>query len=153
MNTLISPWPPHITVAAVIEREGKFLLVEEISDGLIVYNQPAGHLEPNESILAAISRETLEETGWEFSPKSIVGIYFYQSELNQITYQRICFAGKLGKQTEHPLDVGIIRSVWLSRDEIIQQAAKMRSPMVLQCIDDYLAKTAYPLNLITDLRL
>lgn len=145
-------WPPEITVAAVIERDNKFLLVEEEADGYIVLNQPAGHLDPGETLAAAAQRETLEETGWNFTPTRIIGIYFYQSENSGITYMRTCFSGKLGQQTDRPLDTGIIRAIWLTRIEIIEQQNKLRSPMVLKCIDDYLAGKSYPLELITDLR-
>lgn len=149
----IASWPPEITVAAVIERDNKFLLVEEESDGRIVLNQPAGHLDPGESLATAAQRETLEETGWNFTPTKIIGIYFYQSKQSGTTYMRTCFSGTLGTHTEQPLDKGIIRTVWLTREEIITQENKLRSPMVLKCIDDYLAKKSYPLELITDLRL
>ena len=145
-------WPPHITVAAVIEHEGKFLIVEETADGRVVYNQPAGHLEPNESLIAAVSRETLEETGWHFTPTAIVGMYFYKGG-NGITYQRICFTGNTTDQSSSkPLDSNIIQALWLSREELVQRSDKLRSPMVLQCIDDYSANQHYPLELITDLR-
>lgn len=151
MNT---SWPPEITVAAVIERDNKFLLVEEESDGRIVLNQPAGHLDPGETLAAAAQRETLEETGWHFTPTKVIGIYLYQSKHSGTTYMRTCFSGELGQHNAgQPLDKGIIRALWLTRDEVIAQRDQLRSPMVLQCIDDYLARKSYPLELITDLRL
>lgn len=152
-QTLNQNWPPHITVAAVIHRDNKFLMVEENSDNRIVYNQPAGHLEPNETPLSAIIRETLEETAWYFVPKAIVGFYLYRSPENNITYLRICFTGEVSHQEAvQKLDVGIIRTLWLSRQELKDKTEKLRSPMVLKCIDDYLANQHYPLDLITDFR-
>lgn len=143
-------YKPHVTVAAMIEREQKFLLVEEQSDGLIVFNQPAGHLDEGESLIQAVTRETLEEAGWHFTPEFVIGIYQYTSAFN-ITYLRICFGGKLGEHdVQRPLDKGILRAVWLTRPEI---AAKenLRSPLVMRCIDDYLQGIRYPLTLLTHL--
>lgn len=149
---LSKTWPPHISVAAVIERQGKFLIVEENVEGYIVFNQPAGHLELDESLIAATIRETLEETGWRYQPAYIIGIYFYTSP-HGITYQRVCFTGQCELQeSPSPLDPTIIRTHWLTRDEISAKEPQLRSPMVLRCIDDYLEKKRFPLNLITDLR-
>ena len=143
-------WYPHVTVAAVIERDNKFLLVEELVKDQLVYNQPAGHLEPDENIMAAVVRETLEESAWHFVPKYIVGIYFYKSN-SGITYQRICFAGECVQHDPHrELDQDIVRSLWLSRQELIVTPEKLRSPMVLRCIDDYLQGVKYPLELVAE---
>ena len=145
-------WKPHATVAAVIERDGKFLIVEEESDGRIVYNQPAGHLDPNESLLDAVIRETREETAWRFHPRAITGIYRWYLEAKDQTFLRVAFCGHCDDhQLEQSLDEGIIRAVWMSRDELLQQSDKLRSPMVLQCIDDYLEGRRYPLELLIDL--
>lgn len=143
-------WYPHVTVAAIVERDNKFLLVEELVKDQLVYNQPAGHLEPDENIIAAVVRETLEESAWHFVPKYIVGIYFYKSN-SGTTYQRICFAGEcVQHDPQRELDTDIVRSLWLSREELIAQPEKLRSPMVLRCIDDYLQGVKYPLELVAE---
>jgi 8-oxo-dGTP pyrophosphatase MutT (NUDIX family) len=144
-------WFPHVTVAAVIVFEHRFLLIEEESEGLIVFNQPAGHLDAGESLIEAVSRETLEESGWHFTPQAVTGIYQYTSALNAITYLRVCFCGQHHSHNPHqPLDKGILRTVWLTREEI-SKTANLRSPLVLRCIDDYLQGIRYPLSLITHL--
>ncbi len=144
-------WTPHLTVAAVIESKQRFLLVEEKSDGLIVFNQPAGHWDEGETLIEAVIRETLEESAWHFQPEAIVGLYQYTSPLNNITYLRINFCGPaLSHEPDQKLDTDILRTVWLTRNDIAQ-LENLRSPMVLRCIDDYLAGTRYPLSLITHL--
>lgn len=147
-------WTPHTTVASVIERSGRFLMVEELDrDGRNVFNQPAGHLEEAESLLQAVVRETREETGWGFTPQTLVGVYRWQVPPAETTYLRFCFHGSChDHQPEQPLDDGILRAVWLSRDELAAQPQRLRSPMVLRCIDDYLAGCRYPLELINDLQ-
>jgi ADP-ribose pyrophosphatase YjhB (NUDIX family) len=142
---------PHITVAAVIERQGRFLLVEELSGGRSVLNQPAGHLEEGESLLAAVARETQEETGWRFAPTCLLGIYQWTSQENKVTYLRFCFTGQcLEHDSLQPLDAGIIRTWWLTRNELAERAGQHRSPLVLRCIDDYYSGKRYPLELYTD---
>ncbi len=143
-------WYAHVTVAAIAETRGRFLLIEELSEGKAVYNQPAGHLEKNETLIDAVTREVLEETARKFKPESIVGVYLYPSTENDTTYLRVCFCGSVTK--EHPgrsLDDEIIRTLWLKRDEIIEQQDKLRSPLVLRCIDDYLAGHRFPLEMIS----
>jgi 8-oxo-dGTP pyrophosphatase MutT (NUDIX family) len=140
---------PHITVATIIEDQGRFLLVEEMADGRAVFNQPAGHLEADESLIQAAIRETLEETGWDIEVSALTGIYLYTAPSNGVTYQRVCFAGKALRQ--HPnlaLDEGIIAPHWLSRAELAAQPERWRSALVLQCIDDYLAGERFPLALL-----
>ena len=145
-------WKPHATVAAVIEREGKFLIVEEESEGRIVYNQPAGHLDPGESLVEAAIRETREETAWQFHPEAITGIYRWVQPITGQTFLRAAFCGHCDDhQPDQVLDEGIIRAVWLSREELLQQGEKLRSPMVIRCIDDYLSGHRYPLDMLTDL--
>lgn len=145
-------WRPHVTVAAIAERDGRFLIVEEIVGGKIVYNQPAGHLEPNESVIDAVMRETLEESAWHFEPNAVSGIYFYTIPEGDITYQRICFVGECKLQENNrSLDQDILRAVWLTREELSAQPEKLRSPMVLRCIDDYQQGIRYPLNLFVDM--
>ena len=142
-------WKPNVTVAAIIERDQKFLLVEENADDHVVFNQPAGHLEKNETLIEAVKREVLEETAWEFIPQSIVGIYLYPNQHSEITYLRVCFSGTCDKfHSEQTLDTGIIQAAWFSEEEIKQNANKMRSPMVSQCLDDYLAGKFFPLDLL-----
>jgi ADP-ribose pyrophosphatase YjhB (NUDIX family) len=142
---------PHITVAAVIEREGRYLLVEEESGEDTVYNQPAGHLETGESLLEAVVRETREETAWRFQPTALLGIYRWASPANRVTYLRFCFTGECSDHDpHHPLDSGIIRTWWLTRDEVMARTSQHRSPLVLRCIDDYLAGKRYPLALYSD---
>jgi 8-oxo-dGTP pyrophosphatase MutT (NUDIX family) len=142
-------WKPNVTVAAMVEREGKFLIVEELADGQIVYNQPAGHLDPGESLIDAAIRETMEETAWQFRPEALVGIYQWTSPKNNITYIRFCFRGQcLRHYPDRPLDTEIQRALWLSRDELLAKGDQIRSPMVLRVIDDYLAGKSYPLDVL-----
>lgn len=141
-----------MTVAAVIEDNHRFLLVEEAAEGRLVYNQPAGHLDEGEDLLQAVSRETLEESAWRFVPHQLVGIYQYTSPGNDITYIRVCFCGQHSDfNPNQPLDTGIIRTVWWTREEIAR-SEHLRSPMVLRCVDDYLAGIRYPLSLLTHLQ-
>jgi len=143
-------WKPDVTVAAVIEREGRFLLVEEHVGERLVINQPAGHLEANETLIEAAIRETLEETAWTFVPEAVSGVYLWQHPERNTCFLRVAFAGKV---TEHHsnrrLDRGIRRTLWLSRDEVQQRSGQLRSPMVTRCIDDYLAGNRHPLSLLT----
>lgn len=140
---------PHITVATVIEKDGRFLFVKEHAEERVVLNQPAGHLEMDESLIQAAIRETLEETGWDIEITQMIGIYLYTAPSNNVTYQRVCFAGRaLAQRENHQLDEGIIAPVWLSRDELIEQQALWRSPMVLRCIDDYLTGERFSLELL-----
>lgn len=145
-------WKPNVTVAAVIERDDKFLIVEERDGPRVVYNQPAGHLEADETLIEAAVRETLEETARAFRPTALVGVYRYLSSHNDITYLRFCFTGECG-EPEHGrnLDPDIIQALWLSRDELVQRGEQLRSPMVLRCIDDYLAGRRWPLDLLTEI--
>ena len=128
-------WKPSVTVAAIIERDGKFLLVEEETSDGIRFNQPAGHLDPDESLIDAVSREALEETSFDFSPEALVGVYmsrYVSSRTNEeVTYLRFAFTGSLGKQHDQPLDEGIIRTVWMTRDELLTCQAMHRSPLSL----------------------
>jgi 8-oxo-dGTP pyrophosphatase MutT (NUDIX family) len=145
-------WKPNVTVAAIIEQDGKFLLVEETTDRGNRFNQPAGHLEEGETIIAAVIRETLEETAYDFTPEALVGIYHWQHPLNGITYLRFAFTGKLGAHyPEQALDDGIIRTVWKTEVEIAAEGALMRSPQVLLCVQDYLAGKRYSLDILKHL--
>jgi 8-oxo-dGTP pyrophosphatase MutT (NUDIX family) len=145
-------WKPHATVAAIVEQNGKFLLVEEVTDRGNRVNQPAGHLEDNESLLEAVVRETLEETAYTFEPTALLGIYHWKHEHNATTYLRFAYIGNVtAHQAELKLDDGIIRAVWMTADEIRANAALMRSPQVLICIEDYLNGQHYPLSVVTHL--
>lgn len=144
-------WKPSVTVAAIIERNGQFLLIEEeTSDGIRI-NQPAGHLDAGESLVQAVARETLEEAAYEFTPAALVGVYmsrYLSSRTGQeVTYLRVAFTGELGPAVDRPLDEGIIRTIWMTREEIAA-CDKLRSPLVLRCVDDYLAGHRAPLSLV-----
>lgn len=139
---------PHVTVATVVERNGSFLLVEERAAGQLVYNQPAGHLDPNETLQQAAIRETLEETGWLVELRGIVGLSLYTAPANGVTYMRTTFAASPMKLTDNPLDEGIVRAVWLNHEEMLASRAKMRSPLVIASVEQYLAGKCYPMELI-----
>jgi 8-oxo-dGTP pyrophosphatase MutT (NUDIX family) len=142
-------WKPNVTVAALIERNGAFLLVEEETDGGIRFNQPAGHLDEGESLVAACAREALEETAWHFRPTALVGIYQWPRPQGDITYLRFAFAGELGAhEAGRALDTGILRAVWMTPEEIAATRDRHRSPLILQCVEDWLAGQRYPLDLI-----
>ena len=149
MNTR---WKPNVTVAAVIERDGRFLLVEEeTADGLRL-NNPAGHLDFGETPAQACTRETLEETAYSFTPGALVGIYLsrqIKADGQDTTYVRFAFCGTLGEcDPQRPLDTGIVRTLWLTADEIRASTARHRSPLLVQCMEDYLRGTRYPLALV-----
>jgi len=142
-------WKPHVTVAAVVEQDGRFLLVEEETAEGVRFNQPAGHLDAGESLLAASIRETLEETAYAFVPTALIGIYQWPRPQGDFTYLRFAFAGKVGaRETARPLDVGILRTVWLTPAEIAACQDRHRSPLVLQCVRDYLVGRSFPLDLL-----
>ena len=141
-------WKPNATVATIVEREGQFLMVEEIDDQCMVINQPAGHIEENESIIEAALRETLEETGYQIKIQHLVGIYTYLAP-NGNTYYRFCFSGELVAKVENAIiDPDIENVVWLSAAEIDAQTDRHRSPLVAPCLQDYLAGKRFPLDLI-----
>lgn len=146
-------WKPNVTVAAVIEQDGRFLLVEEHTSEGLRLNTPAGHLDPGESPAEGCAREALEETAHLFTPTALVGIYmarFHRQRVDQdITYLRFAFAGTLGAhQSGRALDTGIVRTLWMTPDEIRASVARHRSPLLMQCVEDYLAGRRYPLELI-----
>ncbi|MFM2050737.1 MAG: hypothetical protein RL682_1228 [Pseudomonadota bacterium] len=153
-------WKPNTTVAAVIEKDGLFLLVEEHTPEGLRLNNAAGHLDPGESPAQGCAREALEETAFDFAPTALVGVYLSRFQREQstasnsvaqdITYLRFAFCGELGMfHPERSLDKGIVRTVWLSADDLRNSAHLHRSPLVLQCMEDYLNARRYPLELIT----
>ena len=145
-------WKPAVTVAAIVERDGKFLLVEEETSDGIRFNQPAGHLDPNESLEQAVTRETLEESAYDFTPTALIGMYMsrYVSSRTglEVTYLRFAFCGELGAWHDQPLDVGILRTVWMTYEELLACQEKHRSPLVMRCIDDYLRGQRAPLEIL-----
>ena len=151
-DAMSSIWKPSVTVAAIIERDQRFLLVEEQTAEGMKFNQPAGHLDPGESLVAAAAREALEETAHEFIPDTLVGVYlsrYQSSRMNEdVTYLRFAFTGTLGAIHDRPLDDGILRTVWMSHQEIMATQDRHRSPLVLKCVEDYLAGQRFPLSVI-----
>ena len=145
-------WKPNVTVAAVIEQGGRFLLVEEHTSEGLKLNNPAGHLDCGETPAQACRRETLEETTHAFQPTALVGIYLSRqrkADGGDITYMRFAFCGELGALVPgRALDHGIVRTLWLTADEVRASTARHRSPMVLKCIEDFLAGQRYPLELV-----
>ena len=145
----MSIWKPSATVAAVVERDGRFLLVEERIDGRLVLNQPAGHLDPDESLVAACRREVLEETAHRFEPTALVGIYRWHYAAQDVTFLRFCFRGRIEGLEERALDREIVALHWLSRAELAARRAEHRSPLVQRCVEDFLAGRHYPLEVFS----
>lgn len=142
-------WKPHVTVAAIVMEQDKFLLVEEIIDGQVVYNQPAGHLEPEENLLQAVIRETREETAWLFEPEFLVGIYQWQKPATDKSFLRFCIAGRgVRHDSQQPLDADIERAVWLNYETIQDNTHRLRSPLVLRGINDYLKGQHHSLDVL-----
>ncbi len=149
---MLRDWSPHVTVAAVAEREGRFLLVEERVDGRLVLNQPAGHWEAGETLVDAVHRETWEEAAWRFTPDALVGIYRWIHPQSNATYLRFAFCGSVfDHDPDRPLDEEIHRSLWMSAAELRGVRHRLRSPQVLATVDDYLRGKRYPLDCIRNL--
>lgn len=145
-----SRWNPRVTVAAVIEKDGRFLLIEEETAQGLKLNTPAGHLEPGETPAQGCAREVLEEAAHDFTPTAFLGVYLARSRHNNSgedqTYLRLAFCGELGAHhAGRALDEGIVRTLWMTADEARASAGRHRSPLVLQCIEDYLAGRRLPL--------
>lgn len=146
-------WKPSVTVAAIIEQDGKFLLVEEHTPEGLKLNNPAGHLDPGESPADGCAREALEETTRRFTPTGLVGVYMSRMQRastgEDITYLRFAFCGELGAvEPGASLDEGIVRTLWLSPEEIRASTERHRSPLLLRCVDDYLAGQRWPLSMV-----
>jgi len=140
-----------ITVAAVVERDGRFLLVEERADGALKLNQPAGHLEPGESLLQAVARETLEETAYRFTPHALLGVYRWHNVHRGVTYVRFAFLGSVeGPEPDRPLDHGILRALWLTPQALCAERNRHRSPLVARCVKDCLAGRRFALDVLID---
>jgi 8-oxo-dGTP pyrophosphatase MutT (NUDIX family) len=143
-------WKPSATVAAVIERDGKFLLVEERIEGRLVLNQPAGHLDPGESLVAACRREVLEETAHRFTPTALIGIYRWHYAAKDVTFLRFCFSGVIDSvENGRPLDKEIVALHWLGIGELKQRKSEHRSPLVQKCVEDFLGGKRYPLEVLS----
>jgi 8-oxo-dGTP pyrophosphatase MutT (NUDIX family) len=143
------PLKPEVTVAALVEQGGRFLVVEERIKGRVVFNQPAGHVETGETLLEAVAREAREETAWRFTPQHLVGIYLLRDAGSARSYLRFAFTGTAeDHDSAQPLDRGILRTHWLTRAELAERQPRLRSPLVLRCIDDYLAGRRHPLDLV-----
>ena len=141
-----------VTVAAIVERDGRFLVVQERAARRVVLNQPAGHLEDGESLSQAVVRETLEETGYPFMPQAVTGLYLWRGP-SERTFLRVAFNGRVGDREESVrLDRAVIRVIWLDRDQLQNRQAELRSPLVLRCIDDYLSGVRYPLEVLSHLQ-
>lgn len=152
MNPRDSASMPHLVVATIVEREGRFLFVEEQIGGRLVLNQPAGHYEAGETIEQAAIRETLEESGWHVRPTAILGLYQWHSPFLPFPFVRVAFVAEaLSHDAERKLDSGIERALWLTTDEMLAQEHRLRGPAVRRCVEDYLAGQRYPLSLIQPL--
>lgn len=146
----MSIWKPSVTVAAIIERDGRFLFVEEEADGRRVLNQPAGHLDPGESLIAAVAREVLEETAHRFTPAALLGVYRWHYALKDVTFLRFAFRGRVeGVEQGRELDQEILALHWLTLQELAARRAMHRSPLVERCVADYLAGNNFPLELLS----
>lgn len=144
-------WKPHVTVAAVLERDGRFLVVEEQTDEGVRLNQPAGHLEADETLIAGTIREALEETAYRFEPRHVLGVYRWQHP-SGVVYLRFAFTGPIvDHEAERVLDHGILRALWLTPEELLADRARHRSPLVMRCVNDHLAGRRYPLELLAHL--
>jgi 8-oxo-dGTP pyrophosphatase MutT (NUDIX family) len=142
-------WKPHVTVAAIIERDGRFLLVEEHTSSGLQFNQPAGHLEENESLIEAVKREVYEESAWQFEPEYLVSIQLWRKRPRAPSFLRCCFSGQChSHDPNQALDEGVVATHWLTRDEIHNRRHRMRSPLVSIAVDEYLSGQRYPLELL-----
>ncbi|NBV74474.1 MAG: NUDIX hydrolase [Methylococcaceae bacterium] len=142
-------WKPHVTVAAIIERDQQFLVVEEHTEQGRRFNQPAGHLEDGESLTAAVQREVLEETGWQFEPKELIAVQLWRKTAEHPTFLRFCFSGQLIQhESDRSLDPDIIATHWLSRAQLAENPDSLRSPLVLKSIDEYLKNQPLPLSVL-----
>lgn len=146
---MMSRFYPHITVASVIEKDHRFLIVRENINGQIVYNQPAGHLEPNETLIDAAIRETREETTYDFFPTNLIGIYQWSSDTST-HFIRFTFTGNISEpEMQRKLDTPILDFHWLSLDELQSLKKQLRSPLIMRSIQDYINHQKYPISILT----
>ena len=146
-------WKTSVTVAAIVERDGRYLVVEELTPEGLRLNNPAGHLDPGETPLEGVVRETLEETGRRFTPQWLLGVYLSRARRAEngadVTFVRLAFGGEVGEPLSgRPLDAEIVRALWLTPDELRAQAARHRSPLVMRCVDDHRTGRRYPLDAV-----
>jgi phosphatase NudJ len=147
-------WKTSVTVAAIVERDGRYLVVEEHTPDGLRLNNPAGHLDPGETPLEGVIRETLEETGRRFTPQWLLGVYLSRARRVEppaadVTFVRLAFTGTVGEPVPgHALDAEIVRTLWLTPQELRAQAARHRSPLVMRCVDDHGAGRRYPLEAV-----
>ena len=142
-------WKPHVTVAAIIERDGRFLLVEEQTSEGLRFNQPAGHLEENETLIEAVKREVLEETAWQFEPEFLIAAQIWRRSVKHPTFLRFCISGSCHSHNpSQPLDEGIAATHWLSAEEIKAQPKLVRSPLVTIAVEEYISGQRYPLSVL-----
>ncbi len=145
-------WRPDLTVAAIVQRDQQFLIVEERIGGALVFNQPAGHVEDGESIVEAAVRETLEETAWRFTPRHLLGLYLWRNPANGASVLRVAISGEVsGHDSTRPLDTGIVAARWMSAAALRAEPARLRSPLVMRCIDDHLAGVRHDLAALNHL--
>jgi len=145
-------WKANVTVAAIVEHDGRFLLVEEQTADGVRLNQPAGHLDPGETLIEAVQREALEETACPFHPNALLGVYLARSRPAEagesVTYVRFAFVGSVDAPKDQPLDHDIVRTLWLDADQIRSRTEQHRSPLVMKCVEDYLAGQRFPLSVV-----
>jgi 8-oxo-dGTP pyrophosphatase MutT (NUDIX family) len=140
-------WRPDLTVAAVVQRDDRFLIVEERIQGSLVLNQPAGHVEDGESLIEAVVRETLEETAWKLVPRHLLGLYLWRNPANGASILRVAITGEVtGHDPARVLDEGIIATHWMTRAALLARPSRLRSPLVMHCIDDFLAGQRHDLG-------
>jgi NADH pyrophosphatase NudC (nudix superfamily) len=142
-------WKPHVTVAAIVEKKQRFLLVEETTENGVMFNQPAGHLEPGESLTSAIQREVREETAWRFTPEAIVAVQLWRRSPEHPSFLRFCFTGPVSDHNpDQTLDDEIVAAHWLTRQELVARQSQWRSPLVMTSVDQYLSGQRFPLSLL-----